>query len=404
MSFRALRECCSTLTCIVFDVSALAGGDIGAFLPGAFPPLATNETSGCSYGSSGCTRAVFIKNLLDRRPIYLPNTTPAYSNTAFATLGLALESITNSTFDQVLRDLLIKPLHLNGTTLSAPTDLTYAVIPGDETTSGWNLDLRDTPGAAMGGIFSSPNDLSAIGRSILSSSLLPSSTARAWLKPTSFTSSLLGAAGRPWEIYRAALNADRNRVIDLYTKSGNLPGYGANLVLIPDFDMGFVVMMAGVGTVGTVISGVIVDELLPALDEAAREQADAIFAGTFAATNGLNSTVKLTTAPGVPGLSIEEWISNGTDLRRSRWLRDPEWFQMYPTNIASEDGREVSWRSSYVTQPETGSPFDACPSWFAIDRPNYGIYGVDEFVFHIGKDGRAWGLEPTALKIVLERV
>ncbi|KAF1355700.1 beta-lactamase/transpeptidase-like protein [Lizonia empirigonia] len=234
------------VTAELFDVSALAGGDISALLPGTFPPLATNETSGCSYGSSGCTRAVFIKNLLDRRPIYPPNTTPAYSNTAFATLGLILESITNSTFGQVPRDLLIKPLQLNGITLSAPTDLTYAVIPGDETTSGWNIDLRDTPGAAMGGIFSSPNDLSAIGRSILSSSLLPSSTARALLKPTSFTSSLLGAAGRPWEIYRAALNAERNRVIDLYTKSGNLPGYGANLVLIPDFDVGFVVMMAGV--------------------------------------------------------------------------------------------------------------------------------------------------------------
>lgn len=390
---------------LVFDVASLPGGDIGTLLPNAFPPLAANEISGCSYGSGGCTRDVFIKNLLDRRPAYLPDTTPAYSNAAFATLGLILEVVANSSFNNVLRDLLITPLKLNGTTISAPTDSTNAVIPGDATLSGWDIDISDTPGAAMGGMYSTPNDLSAIGLSILSSSLLPGPTTRAWLKPTSFTSSLIGAVGRPWEIYRAVVDPQHNRVIDLYTKSGNLPGYGANLVLIPDFGVGFVVMMAGErGTIGPAISGVIVDELLPALDEAARLQADIKFAGTYTASNGLNSTVKLTTAFGIPGLSIDEWISNGTDLLRSKWLRDPEWFQMYPTGIVSEDGKQVSWRSTYVSLPDTGSPFDACPSWVGIDRPNYGVYGVDEFVFHLDEDGKALGLEPKALKIVLEKV
>lgn len=389
----------------VFDTTSLPGGDISALLPGAFPPLAANETSECSYGSGsgGCTREVFIKNLLDRRPVYLPNTTPAYSNAAFATLGLVLEGVAGSTFDEALRKLLIEPLGLKGTTSSAP-DLTNAVIPGDGTASGWDIDISDTPGAAMGGLFSSPNDLSAIGRAILSSSLLPSSTTRSWLKPTSFTSSLLGAVGRGWEIYRAVTNAQHNRVIDLYTKAGNLPGYGANLILIPDFDVGIVVMMAGErGTVGTSIASVIIDELLPALDEAARIQADSAFAGTYTATNGLNSTMRLTTAPGIPGLSIEEWISNGTDLRSSFGLQGTDPFQMYPTNIVSNDGNQISWRSTYISVPDTGSPFDACPSWGVIDRPNHGVYGLDECVFHLGEDGKAWGLEPKSLKIVLER-
>jgi CubicO group peptidase (beta-lactamase class C family) len=341
----------------------------------------------------------------------LPNTTPAYSNAAFATLGLVVEAVANSTFDVALRDLLVAPLGLNGTTISAPEDLTKAVIPGNASISGWDIDLSDTTGAAMGGFFSTPNDLSAIGRAILSSSLLPSSTTRAWLKPTSFTSSLLGAVGHAWEIYRAVTNAQHNRVIDLYTKAGNLPGYGANLILIPDFDVGIVVMMAGErGTIGQAIAGVIIDELLPALDEAARVQADNTFTGTYTASNGLNSTVKLTTAPGIPGLSIEEWISNGTDLRsallglRSASFGDPGWFQMYPTNIVSRDGKQISWRSTTLSLPDTGSPFDACPSWVSIDRPNYGIYGVDDFVFHLGEDGKAWGLEPKALKIVLKKV
>ncbi|KAF1933017.1 uncharacterized protein M421DRAFT_1588 [Didymella exigua CBS 183.55] len=256
----------------------------------------------------------------------------------------------------------------------------------------------------MGGFFSTPNDLSAIGRAILSSTLLPSSTTRAWLKPTSFTSSLIGAVGHAWEIYRAVIDVKNNRVIDLYTKAGSLPGYGSILILIPDFDVGITIMMAGErGNGGTTIAGVITDNLLPALEEAPRVQADVSYAGTYTGSNGLNSTVKLTTAPGVPGLSIEEWVSNGTDLRHSVY-ETVELLQMFPTNIVSDDDKEISWRLTTGSAPNTGSPFDACPSWLGIDRPTYGVYSLDRFVLHVGEDGKAWGLEPKVLKTVLERV
>ena len=185
------------------DVSTLPGGDIGAFLPGAFSPLATNETSACSYGTSGCTREIVIKNLIDRRSAYSPNPTPSYSNAAFATIGFVLEEVANSTFDDALHHLLIAPLQPNATKTSKPEDLTNTVVPMSATTSGWDIDISDTAGAAMGGLFSTPNYMSALRRAILASPLLPSSTTCAWLNPTSFTSSLLGAVGRPWEIYRA---------------------------------------------------------------------------------------------------------------------------------------------------------------------------------------------------------
>jgi hypothetical protein len=388
----------------VFDSTSLPGGDIGALFPGVFPSLTANEISGCKYGTSECNREVFIENMVNRRPAYLPNTTPAYSNAAFATLGLVLEAVAKSTFNDILHDLLLAPLDLNSTSTSQPEDSSKAVIPGNATTSGWDVDLSHTLGAAMGGLFSSPNDLSTIGRAMLASTLLPSSTTRAWMKPTSFTSSLLGATGHGWEIFRAVTDARHNRIVDLYTKGGNLPGYGANLILIPDFEVGITIMNAGArGTVGAAIAGLILDDLLPALDEVARAQTDAAFAGTYTATNGLNSTVKLTTEPGVPGLRIEEWIINGTDIRSSPFLATVEDYHMFPTNILSEDGKQLSWRSTYISQPKTGSPFDACPSWFGIDRPNYGVYGFDEWVFHLGEDGKAWGLEPKALKVVLDK-
>ncbi|KAL1641978.1 hypothetical protein SLS61_009905 [Didymella pomorum] len=388
----------------LFDSTSLPGGDISALFPGVFPSLGANETIRCKYGTSECNREVFIENLINRQPAYLPNTTPAYSNAAFATLGLVLEAVAKSTFKDVLRDQLLTPLNLNGTSMSPPEDLAKAVIPGNATVSGWDVDLSYTLGAAMGGLFSSPNDLSAIGRAMLTSTLLPSSTTRAWMKPTSFTSSLLGATGHGWEIFRAVTNAKHNRIVDLYTKGGNLPGYGANMILIPDFEVGITILNAGSrGTVGAAIAGLILDDLLPALDEAARAQADAAFAGTYSATNGLNSTVKLTTEPGVPGLRIEAWTINGTDIRNSPFLTTVEDYQMFPTNILSDDGKQLSWRSTDLSLPETGSPFDACPSWFGVDRPNYGVYGFDEWVFHMDEHGKAWGLEPKALKIVLEK-
>ncbi|CAO2650239.1 Nn.00g015310.m01.CDS01 [Neocucurbitaria sp. VM-36] len=386
----------------LYGTETLSGGSLADVYPGVFPPLDLEEISPCVYGQSGCTREIFLDALVTRRPVFLPNTTPGYTNAAFAILGLALESITRDTYANGLQTLLTDPLHLTGTSDATPLNSSRGVIVGNETAVGWDLIL-DGAGTGMGGMFSTANDLSVVGRAILSSSLLPANTTRAWLQPTAFTSSLIGAVGRPWEIFRAVVGLpENNRVVDLYTKAGNVAGYGANFVLIPDYEVGFVVLHAGQrGRVPYAISGVITDELLPALEEAARIEADAAFAGTYTASDGLNSTLILSTTSSIPGLRIDQWISNGTDILATIF-KSPEYIQMYPTNIKSKDGNQHSWRSSYISLDDIG-PFSACPSWGALDRPKYGVYGLDEFVFHLDEDGKAVGVEPKALKIVLAR-
>ncbi|KAH8711829.1 beta-lactamase/transpeptidase-like protein [Phaeosphaeriaceae sp. PMI808] len=387
---------------IAADAYTFPGPGPADIFPGAFPILSPNETSPCVYGQSGCTREVFLSHLASRRQVFLPNTTPGYSNAGFATLGLILETATGLSYNDSMKKLLGDPLALKSTTSAAPKDSSIGVIVGDKETSGWSL-LLDGPGIGMGGLYSSANDLSIIGRSILSSKLLPGATTRAWFKPTSHTSSLIGATGRPWEIFRATLGpAEHNRVTDLYTKGGNVGGYGANLVLLPDYDVGFVVLTGSRrGRVPTGISGIIVDHLLPALEEAARTQAHAAYAGTYRASGNLNSSLILTSQPGVPGLTIAVWISNGTDIIHSV-MPSPQSFQLYPTNVKSADGRKHSWRSSYLAAEDVG-PFSACPSWFALDRPTYGVYGLDEFEFGVDGGGKAVTVEPKALKVVLER-
>jgi hypothetical protein len=375
--------------------------------PDAFSTLDTDEIPPCAYNQSGCTREIFLGYVASRRPVYLPNTTPGYSNAAFAILGLVLESMTGKSYAGNLRDLLSVPLGLQATTESRPRNSTSGVIVVNEDSVGWNLVL-DGAGTGMGAIFSTANDMTKIGRTILASSLLPDNTTRAWFKPTSHTSSLIGAVGWAWEIFRTTIGPpEHNRIVDLYTKAGNVAGYGANYVLIPDHSVGFVVLTAGTrGRVPYAVSSIIVDQLLPALDEAARVEAASAFAGTYTATGGLNSTLVLSSAPDVLGLSVGKWISNGTDIL-AEVVGVPtafENYQMYPTNIISQDETRFSWRvTPYSSAPGSGL-FSACPSWAALDRPQYGVYGLDEFVFHTDHDGKATAVEPKALKIVLERV
>jgi hypothetical protein len=141
---------------------------------------------------------------------------------------------------------------------------------------------------------------------------------------------------------------------------------------------------------------------VPALEEAGRAEAEANLAGTYTAANGVNSTVTLTTTPGVPGLTIEQWLSNGTDISKLVFGASSKGFQMYPTNIQSEDGKKQSWRSGYLPLVDTGA-FSACPSWVILDRPTYGVYGLDEFEFTVDENGKATSVEPKALKLALQR-
>ncbi|KAF2832750.1 beta-lactamase/transpeptidase-like protein [Ophiobolus disseminans] len=387
----------------IYNVDSLTGGGLGAAFPDAFPPLNGDEMSPCTYGESGCTRKVILDHVTKRRQVFLPNSTPGYTNMAFAILTLVLESITGLSYADSLRKLLVAPLKLTGTTSSTPLNASRGVIVGDETASQWDLILDDA-GTGMGAMFSTANDMSKIGRGVLASTFLPTNTTRAWLKPTSHTSSLIGAIGRPWEIYRATLGpSEHNRVVDMFTKGGNVGGFGANLVLVPDYDVGFVALMAGRrGTVSVAVANIIAEELLPALEEAARIEADNAFAGAYRGSDGLNSSLVLSSKTGVPGLAIDSWISNGTDILRDVY-GSPKSFELYPTNILSEDGKRYSWRSTFLSSGGSG-PFSACPSWGGLDRPTYGVYGLDEFVFHVDESGKATAVEPKALKIVLERV
>jgi CubicO group peptidase (beta-lactamase class C family) len=85
----------------------------------------------------------FFSWFTKRPPVYLPSTTPVYSNAAYQLLGYALENITNKNFESLLNKSIFTPLNMTRSSLLKSTDPSGGVIPMNETTSGWAIDAGD---------------------------------------------------------------------------------------------------------------------------------------------------------------------------------------------------------------------------------------------------------------------
>jgi len=86
----------------------------------------------------------FFKGFLDRHPVFAPSTTPIYSNAAFQILAYALEHVANNkSFSSILSKKILKPLHMDGTSVSQPKNSSVGAIPGNIPKTGWDLDLGD---------------------------------------------------------------------------------------------------------------------------------------------------------------------------------------------------------------------------------------------------------------------
>jgi hypothetical protein len=96
------------------------------------------------------------------------------------------------------------------------------------------------------GLTSTISDLAKLGRSILTSALLPPATTRRWLKPFASTSNLRNAVGRPWEVYHYSA-APTDAIIDVYTKSGTVSKYSSYFGLVPSYDVGFAILAVDSG-------------------------------------------------------------------------------------------------------------------------------------------------------------
>lgn len=169
-------------------------------------------------------------------------------------------------------------------------------------------------------MYSSISDISSLGRAIFRNSVLTAAQTRRWLRPAATTADIYEGVSYPWGYRRIPLGPPgsslMNRIVDSYNKAGSINKYASLLILLPDYDVGFSALLAGgwPGNANWDIADTIGPILLPALEAAAREQADEIFAGTYTAESGLNSSLTLSTDPEKPGIGVDRWVSNGTDM------------------------------------------------------------------------------------------
>lgn len=376
-----------------------------------FPVLNGNESSpGCSgmYGLPPCSTEEFFDDFAKHQAVYVPFTTPTYSNLGFDVLGYFLEEATNMTYVDYIEQAILDPLNLANTT----TGMTLSVIPRafipaqSAEQSHWGVQHGyDNP---AGGFLSTTNDLLALGSAILDRSLLGDAVTRKWLKPVSGTSTFGRDMGAPWEILRSTNLTTDGRIVELYTKGGDDGSYHSKLCLIPDYDLVVTVLTAGPEadfTFSFSLLSRLLSTLLPAIEQAGKEEATLSVVGTYT-DSATNSSLTLYLDDG-PGMGMSGWTVRGRDVldvyaNISGMPGVSVVPRLYPTNL--QPNGQSAWRAVFDTgTAEENAEFDAmfawpgqsCQTWANMDRFQYGFNGIDDFVFTM--DEQAGG--PSAISL-----
>lgn len=385
-----------------------------------FPPLNISNLGPCwdpkylDSESLACPADDFVVNERSHPPIFLPWTTPAYSDDGFMLLGIAISNITGKSMATIYRESIFETLGMTSSNSTAPTgeaELARSVIAGSFV---FNFAVT----VPSGGLFSTINDLAKFGIGILNSTLFPADQTRKWMKPISHTASLSYSVGAPWEIARY-IHPSSGKVTDLYTKLGDSGNYGGCIVLIPDYNAGFSVLDASNdttrGNVANLVLDYVTEAILPALEAQAAAEAARNFVGTYVSTNSnLNSSVTVSFNASI-GLSISTWISNGTDVLASSLFAGtkPRLLPSIPNQsngagkVAFQASTNAKTNSFSVASKFGTGPFTAQYAtnidWMTVDLTYYGGIGVNLFVFDVDEGGNATAVSPVVTRARLEK-
>ncbi|PMD47083.1 beta-lactamase/transpeptidase-like protein [Hyaloscypha variabilis F] len=359
-----------------------------------------------------CSTVPYLESASLQAPAFEPWTTPAYANNGFVLLGRAISAITSKSMEQLYQDSIFGPLGMASSNSSTPPESEWyrAVIPGAVT----NFALDAGVLVSTGGLLSTTRDIATFGISILNSTLLSPDQTRKWLKPVSHTARLQYSVGRPWEIIRYTHAS--GHITDMYTKLGDSGTYSSWMVLLPDYKAGFSILSAGTMDnrfeVLAAIMELVADSILPALEAKAGIEAEQYLGGTYTSTiPGLNSSLTLThdqTETASPGLVVESWISNGTDMltRLEPAVGPPPW-RLLPSISDARNEKAAFWLVSALDAPSPEPPLGLFSGfenqdWLNVDSLAYGDVGVGSFVFDLGTDGKAQAVTIPAARITLE--
>ena len=181
--------------------------------------------------------------------------------------------------------------------------------------------------------------------------------------------------------------------------------YHSLFVLVPTYNIGFTLLTAGNEDVRNTLLNSIVDNVLPVIDQIARDQASSRFAGHYTSSQG-NSSLTVTTEGHQTGLKITQWISNGVDIFGFFKEVVPNIaFRLLPNQLLDGDGK-VGFTSYYMSAtppPANGTWLFNCPGWFDVDELTYGNIPLGQMVFNVSGIGKATAVDLRALRTTLKR-
>ncbi|TPX08000.1 uncharacterized protein E0L32_010331 [Thyridium curvatum] len=366
-----------------------------------FPPIPQAEVPPCGNYFI-CNRSQFFEGLKRTPPSFAPFVTPTYSDVGYAILAYALEEMAGKSFQSIVENRIIKPLNLTHTFYKTPND-SLGIIPGNRYMTNWAFDMGNE--SPTGNMYASASDLSTLGRAILRSSLLPEALTRRWLKPAILSSDPKSAVGIPWG-------------------AGSLGKYSTVLAVIPDFGIGFSIIAAGDMPSGLTmgLADTLSSTYLPTMQYTAREQANRTYCGSYASSSRtLNSSLSIGVDRQKPGLGLNHWFSNGTDMLRlsvaigqnvssDYWEHMEPSVRLYPTgrwDAMPDGGKRVAFKAVFedLSGPNVTRPFSTdCSTWVYVSGVMYGSKPLDLFIFHMDAAGNVTSVENAALRNRLDKV
>jgi hypothetical protein len=212
-----------------------------------------------------------------------------------------------------------------------------------------------------------------------------------------FTSSLYNSVGAPWEIFHPTYLTPAPRPIVHYTKQGNFPGYAARVIILPEYNIATTLIGAGDNGVPynavTALSHIVQNQLVPALEIAARTQAKEAYGGQYISKDPANRASLSLVVDNGPGLKISNWTNLGKDMLQSF---ETKLYGARPDNGTSLDARiypigiNNRWRVSFempiASSLELTFESATCATWDKVDQFRYGRLPLDEFHFQIEGD------------------
>ncbi|KAF2797455.1 beta-lactamase/transpeptidase-like protein [Melanomma pulvis-pyrius CBS 109.77] len=376
-----------------------------------FPPVSRDGLIECdeyapNYKPS-CGEADLIKVVTSAAPVFAPNQKSTYSNIAFELLGVAIEKVTNQTYESYINDAIFKPLNMTKSTLSTPPD-SAGVIPLEPHYWGIDAGIQNP----TGGIYSSAADLSKLLRYILTHYNSITHAAN-WVHPVSPSNGLHSFYGMPWEIFHTDRILEKSqRTVKFITKSGGLPGYTSIIITVPEYDLGFTILLAGNFDLFEKIREAVTVTVVRAAEQVVIKQLQKRYAGTYASPNPeLNSSMTLVADH--RGLVVTEFISNATDVMATDLLlafgRKSEDFyvQLVPTLLYRNETAQSGelWRivvAAERTEEERDIWDDFCMT--EVGAVRYAGLPANEIAFWDGKGKEFKKLEIVGFRATLSRI